>query len=83
VHVGQLPCVGISDVNRNVSPIAVFEAVEKGRTTYGLVPFENSTYGSVIETMDYLMHTELQIRAETYLTVSWFLNERQVQPGSI
>ncbi|KAI9290085.1 Prephenate dehydratase-domain-containing protein [Umbelopsis sp. AD052] len=48
---------------------AVFEAVEKGRTTYGLVPFENSTYGSVIETMDYLMHTDVQIRAETYLTV--------------
>ncbi|KAJ2958322.1 hypothetical protein NQZ79_g6083 [Umbelopsis isabellina] len=48
---------------------AVFDAVEKGRTTYGLVPYENSTFGSVVETLDRLMQTETKIRAETYLTV--------------
>jgi prephenate dehydratase len=49
---------------------AVFDAVEKGRTTYGLVPYENSTFGSVVETLDRLMLTETKVRAETYLTVS-------------
>ncbi|KAL9552388.1 hypothetical protein MBANPS3_003799 [Mucor bainieri] len=47
----------------------VFDAVEKGQTTYGIVPFENSTFGSVVETLDYLIHTSVRVRAETYLTV--------------
>ncbi|KAI8072548.1 Prephenate dehydratase-domain-containing protein [Gongronella butleri] len=47
----------------------VFDAVEKGRVTYGLVPFENSTFGSVVETLDYAIHTSAKVRAETYLTV--------------
>ncbi|KAI8378216.1 Prephenate dehydratase-domain-containing protein [Choanephora cucurbitarum] len=47
----------------------VFEAVEKGQTTYGLIPFENSTFGSVVETLDYFIHTTIKVRAETYLTV--------------
>jgi prephenate dehydratase len=38
--------------------------------TYGLVPYENSTFGSVVETLDRLMLTETKVRAETYLTVS-------------
>lgn len=49
--------------------IDVFEAVEKGQTTYGIVPFENSTFGSVVETLDYFIHTSVRLRAETYLTV--------------
>jgi chorismate mutase/prephenate dehydratase len=48
---------------------AVFQAVETGQTTYGLVPYENSTFGSVVETLDYLVHTSVRVRAETYLTV--------------
>lgn len=52
----------------------MFDAVEKGRTTYGLVPYENSTFGSVVETLDRLMLTDTKIRAETYLTVS--LNDK-------
>ena len=49
--------------------IDVFEAVEKSQTTYGLIPFENSTFGSVVETLDYFIHTTIKVRAETYLTV--------------
>ncbi|KAG2194596.1 hypothetical protein INT46_002586 [Mucor plumbeus] len=47
----------------------VFVAVEKGQTTYGIVPFENSTFGSVVETLDYFINTSVKVRAETYLTV--------------
>jgi chorismate mutase/prephenate dehydratase len=49
--------------------IDVFVAVEKGQTTYGIVPFENSTFGSVVETLDYFINTSVKVRAETYLTV--------------
>ncbi|RUS14778.1 Prephenate dehydratase-domain-containing protein [Endogone sp. FLAS-F59071] len=47
----------------------IFDAVERGRTTYGIVPFENSTHGSVIQTLDRFIDTEVRIRAEAYLTV--------------
>ncbi|SAL99188.1 hypothetical protein [Absidia glauca] len=47
----------------------VFEAVEKGRATYGIVPYENSTFGSVVETLDYLIKANVKVRSETYLTV--------------
>ena len=50
--------------------LAVFEAVEKKTTTYGLVPFENSTFGTVVETLDNFVKTSVRVRAETYLTVS-------------
>lgn len=50
--------------------VDVFEAVEKGRTTYGIVPYENSTFGSVVETLDYLIKANVKVRSETYLTVS-------------
>ena len=50
--------------------LAVFEAVEKKTTTYGLVPFENSTFGTVVETLDNFGKTSVRVRAETYLTVS-------------
>ncbi|KAI8982684.1 Prephenate dehydratase-domain-containing protein [Pilobolus umbonatus] len=48
---------------------SVFEAVENGQTTYGMIPFENSTFGSVVETLDHFIHTHVKVRAETYLEV--------------
>ncbi|RUP45518.1 Prephenate dehydratase-domain-containing protein [Jimgerdemannia flammicorona] len=54
---------------RSGSKVYVFDAVERGRTTYGIVPFENSSYGSVVVTLDRLIDTELRIRAEAYLGV--------------
>ncbi|CAG8755033.1 7171_t:CDS:2, partial [Dentiscutata heterogama] len=45
----------------------VFDSVEKGNTTYGIVPFENSTYGSVVATLDNFISSKVQIFAETYL----------------
>ncbi|CAG8458343.1 12790_t:CDS:2 [Ambispora leptoticha] len=59
--VHYVPQLNISDV---------FDAVEHGRSTYGIVPFENSTFGSVVETLDCFISSKVQIRAETYLQIS-------------
>ncbi|KAI8926784.1 Prephenate dehydratase-domain-containing protein [Entophlyctis helioformis] len=52
---------------------AVFEAVESGSVTYGLVPFENSTFGTVQQTLDWFVaaapETRVMVRGETYLAV--------------
>ncbi|KAI8057012.1 Prephenate dehydratase-domain-containing protein [Syncephalis plumigaleata] len=47
----------------------VFAAVESQQTTYGVVPFENSTFGTVIQTLDRFRTSSARIRAETYLKV--------------
>ncbi|CAJ0927697.1 698_t:CDS:2 [Entrophospora sp. SA101] len=60
-EIRYIPQVTIADV---------FEAVEKGLTTYGIVPFENSTFGSVVTTLDKFINTETQIIEEICLTVS-------------
>lgn len=43
--------------------------MENGQSTYGIVPFENSIYGSVVETFDCFINTSVKIRAETYLPI--------------
>ncbi|CAJ0902033.1 7193_t:CDS:2 [Entrophospora sp. SA101] len=58
-EIRYIPQVTIADV---------FEAVEKGLTTYGIVPFENSTFGSVVTTLDKFINTETQIIEEICLT---------------
>ncbi|KAI8909935.1 Prephenate dehydratase-domain-containing protein [Powellomyces hirtus] len=49
----------------------VFDAVESGSVTYGVVPFENSRFGSVQATLDRFCTSSggVQIRAEAYLPV--------------
>jgi len=44
-------------------------AVEKNQALYGVVPFENSTFGTVVATLDRFITTSIKIRAETYLEV--------------
>lgn len=51
----------------------VFDSVEKGDTTYGVVPFENSTFGSVVTTLDRFISSKAQIFAEAYLKVNHYL----------
>jgi chorismate mutase/prephenate dehydratase len=48
----------------------VFDQVERGRTSWGVVPVENSVEGSVKATLDRLISTPLTIRAEIFLRVS-------------
>lgn len=47
----------------------VFEAVERGRAHYGVVPIENSQEGAVSATLDRLMETETRICAQIFLPV--------------
>ncbi|KAG0356456.1 hypothetical protein BG005_004627 [Podila minutissima] len=51
----------------------VFDAVERGRCQYGVVPFENSIAGSVVPTLDKFVKSKVKIRAETYLPVHHYL----------
>lgn len=47
----------------------VFEAVERGRAHYGVVPIENSLEGAVNATLDCFMDTTAKICAQLYLPV--------------
>lgn len=48
----------------------VFQAVSSGTVTYGIVPFENSTHGSVSQSLDgFMQFNTVRIRAESYLPV--------------
>ncbi len=55
---------------------AVFEAVQSGDATYGVVPFENSTEGAVSMTSDALLEGDVMIRQEYVLPVSHCLLSR-------
>lgn len=48
----------------------VFAEVEKGRTTYGIVPVENSIEGAVFNTLDSFMKYKVQICGEIQLEIS-------------
>ncbi|ORZ41339.1 hypothetical protein BCR44DRAFT_1478806 [Catenaria anguillulae PL171] len=56
----------------------VFTAVEQGRAMYGVVPFENSTFGSVAQTLDRFISSPLQIRGETYLPIHHYSCRRRL-----
>jgi len=47
----------------------VFEAVERGRAHYGVVPIENSQEGAVNATLDRLMDTPVRICGQIFLPV--------------
>ena len=48
---------------------AVFQAVERGRSDYGVVPVENATEGAVDSTLDAFLDSPLRICAEILLPV--------------
>jgi chorismate mutase/prephenate dehydratase len=48
----------------------VFEAVKKRKASYGVVPIENSTEGSVNQTLDMLIEPEVMICGEVMIQVS-------------
>jgi chorismate mutase/prephenate dehydratase len=47
----------------------VFEEVNSGKADYGVVPFENSTEGSVAETIECLRKYDINIYGEIYLQI--------------
>jgi chorismate mutase/prephenate dehydratase len=48
----------------------VFDAIRRGEVTYGVVPIENSTEGSVRDAIDALIYGDLSIRQELVLEVN-------------
>ncbi|MBX3085680.1 MAG: prephenate dehydratase [Anaerolineae bacterium] len=63
-HFGEsvetLPCPLLNDV---------FQAVESGRATYGMVPVENSVAGTVATAYELLIEHDLRVQAEVILHV--------------
>lgn len=57
----------------------VFEAVQRGRADFGVVPIQNSTEGVVGQTLDALLDTPLHICAEIYVQINHYL----VSSGSL
>lgn len=61
----------------DLAPVAgipgVFEDVEQGRATYGVVPVENSTEGVINHTLDLFVDSELKICAEISLPIRHLL----------
>lgn len=47
----------------------VFEAICRGEVQYGVIPIENTLYGSVHENYDHLLHYDLRICGETTLLI--------------
>ncbi|OGP68068.1 MAG: prephenate dehydratase [Deltaproteobacteria bacterium RBG_13_53_10] len=61
----------------------VFEAVEREKADYGVVPVENSTEGPVSQTLDMLIKTEVKICAEIMTKVSHDLLSLSGDAGDI
>jgi len=61
----------------------VFEAVEKRKANYGVVPVENSTEGSVNQTLDRLIGSEAMICGEVVIHVSHHLLSQSGRPEDI
>ena len=59
----------------------VFRVVESGRdATYGIVPVDNTTEGSVGPTLDMLLKTDLKIYAEQYIRVHMTIQHHEEIP---
>jgi chorismate mutase/prephenate dehydratase len=54
----------------------IFTAVEKGEADYAVIPIENSTEGSVRETLDSFVESDLKIVAQIYLEITHALISR-------
>ncbi|KAL3458025.1 Prephenate dehydratase-domain-containing protein [Aspergillus heterothallicus] len=74
------PCVSFADA---------VAAVQNGEADYAIVPFENSTNGSVVQTLDLLVdrngiYTDVEVCSEYYLTVHHCLLARKglIPPSS-
>ncbi len=49
----------------------IFTAVEKGEADYAVIPIENSTEGSVRETLDLFVDSDLKIVAQIYIEITY------------
>ncbi len=51
----------------------IFQAVESGEATYGMLPIENSLAGTVAQSYELLMDHDLRIQAEVIVRIRWAL----------
>ncbi|KAG9247091.1 Prephenate dehydratase-domain-containing protein [Calycina marina] len=89
-HQATLQCFGKGTFEyQPATTIAdVFEAVQSGEAEKGVVPFENSTNGAVIPTLELLadrnsLYPDLYVSAEAYLDVRHFLLGHKAPPVSL
>ncbi len=70
-HAAAMKKFGASVDYHAMATIAdIFTAVEKGEADYAVIPIENSTEGSVRETLDSFVESELKIVAQIYLEIT-------------
>ena len=61
----------------------VFKAVEEKKVKYGIVPVENSIEGSVFQTYDLFLKSNLKICGEIVIRISHCLISREKEIGSV
>ena len=61
----------------------VFEEVERGRATFGIVPVENSVEGSVGSVLDTFLRSDLRISSEIFERIDHFLVSKTGNVGDI
>jgi chorismate mutase/prephenate dehydratase len=77
-HLAALRKFGSSVDYRPMPTIAdIFTAVEKGEADYGVVPVENSTEGTVRDSLDLFVETPLKIVAEVHQEIEHTLLSRE------
>src|SRR5476649_277417 len=70
-HAAAMKKFGASVNYHAMATIAdIFTAVEKGETDYAVIHIENSTEGSVRETLDSFVESDLKIVAQIYLEIN-------------
>jgi chorismate mutase/prephenate dehydratase len=70
-HAAAMKKFGASVAYQPLATIAdLFTAVEKGEADYAVIPIENSTEGSVRETLDRFVESDLKIIAQLRLDIS-------------
>jgi chorismate mutase / prephenate dehydratase len=69
----------VSDYIALSSIQAVFESVDTGRCRFGVVPIENNREGSVHETIDLLIATDVRIAAEIPMDIHFTFASREDQ----
>src|SRR5688572_3083066 len=70
-HAAAMKKFGASVDYHAMATIAdIFTAVEKGEIDYAVIPIENSTEGSVRETLDSFVESDLKIVAQIYLEIT-------------
>ena len=72
--VGSQPFISRRELTLIIWGVDVFDRVQDGEAAAGVVPFENSTNGSVVFTLDYLAdrdgrHSDITVDGEIYVDV--------------